>query len=85
MYSKKGGGVEASLKLSIANVQFNFTKAQEKSSAAINHLEKQNEDKLSQYNTSDQSDLEERQKVIILVSLFVHCCLSLDLSNIFLI
>jgi F0F1-type ATP synthase membrane subunit b/b' len=62
--------VEACLKSSLKKTQSNLTKAQEKSTAAINRLEKQNEDKLSQCNASHQCDLES-QKVIILVSLFI--------------
>ena len=62
--------VEACLKSSLKKTQSNLTKAQEKSTATINCLEKQNKDKLSQCNVSHQCD-QERQKVIILVSLFI--------------
>ena len=58
------------MKSSLEKVQSNFIQVQENSTAAIDRLEKQNEDKLSQSTTSHQCDLD-RQKVIILVSLFI--------------
>ena len=81
--NKKKRKIEASLKASIENVQSSFTKEQKKSTAVLDLLEKQCEEKLSKFNTSHQCVLE-MQKVILVV-LFVCCSLYFDLYNIFFI
>jgi hypothetical protein len=57
---------KACLKSSLEAAQSNLSKAQKKSTEAIDHLEKQSDEKLSQYSNSHKCE-PERQRVIILV------------------
>ena len=66
--NSKKRNAAACLKSSIEAAQPNLSTAQMKNTAAINHLEKQSEEKLSQYSNSHKCDIE-RQKVIVVVSL----------------
>ena len=75
---------KACLKSSLGVAQSNLSKVQEKSTAAINCLEKQNQDKSSQCKNSCIYD-PSRQKVRSLVSFSLLLWLCFDLLVIFLI